>query len=194
MYTVVGNTKTRAFRVLWMLQELGQPYTSIPAAPASDDAKAHNPTGKIPALYDGDDMLTDSVAIMTYLADKHQALTAPAGTVERARQDAMTLWVIDEMDAPLWSFTKHSFIFPEDKRMPDMGEGLQNEYARTAARLETMLDGPFLMGDSFTLPDILAVHCMGWAHGLGFPPLGPKAKAYLKACRARPAFRAAAAG
>ena len=99
MYTVIGGTKTRAFRVMWMLEELGQPYDLNPAAPRSDEARKYNPSGKIPALVDGDEVLTDSVAVMTYLADKHGALTAPAGTPARARQDAMTFWLIDEFDA-----------------------------------------------------------------------------------------------
>lgn len=77
MYKVIGATKTRAMRVMWMLEELGQPYDHLPCAPRSDEAKQYNPSGKIPALVDGDDVLTDSVAIMQYLADKHGALTAP---------------------------------------------------------------------------------------------------------------------
>lgn len=193
MYKVIGTVKSRAFRVLWMLEELGQSYEIVPAPPASDLAKSFNPLGKIPALVDGDTVLTDSVAIMTYLADKHQMLTAPAGTPERAKQDAMTLWLVDEMDALLWTYTKHSFIIPEGDRLQNVGPALQAEYTKTCARIEEMLDSAFLMGDDITVPDLLAVHCMGWAHGVGFPPLGPKGKAYMKACRARPAFRAAGA-
>lgn len=34
MYTVIGGTKTRAFRVMWMLEELGQPYDLTPRHPA----------------------------------------------------------------------------------------------------------------------------------------------------------------
>ena len=39
MYKVIGSVKTRAFRVMWMLEELGQTYDIIPAAPASDEAR-----------------------------------------------------------------------------------------------------------------------------------------------------------
>ncbi|MEO0863627.1 MAG: glutathione S-transferase N-terminal domain-containing protein, partial [Pseudomonadota bacterium] len=85
MYHVIGTAKSRAFRVMWMLGELGQDYEVTPAMPRSEEIMAHNPLGKVPALKDGDDVLTDSVAIITYLADKHGALTAPAGTIARAR-------------------------------------------------------------------------------------------------------------
>ena len=84
MYRVIGTVKSRAFRVLWMLEELGQPYEMLPVPPRSEEARSFNPLGKIPALVDGDEVLTDSVAIMTYLADKHGGLTALAGTAARA--------------------------------------------------------------------------------------------------------------
>ena len=66
MYKVIGKAQTRTFRVLWMLEEIGQPYEHLPVAPASAEAKTYNPLGKIPALVDGAATLTDSVAIMTY--------------------------------------------------------------------------------------------------------------------------------
>ena len=58
--------------------------------PHSEQVLARNPSGKIPVLVDGGTTVTDSTAIMTYLADRHGRLTFPAGTVERARQDGYT--------------------------------------------------------------------------------------------------------
>ncbi|HEX9859341.1 MAG TPA: glutathione S-transferase, partial [Paracoccaceae bacterium] len=40
MYTVVGTAKSRAARVLWMLEELGQPFEHIPAMPGSAEITA----------------------------------------------------------------------------------------------------------------------------------------------------------
>ena len=191
MYTVIGATRTRSFRVMWMLEELGEDYTHVPAAPRSNEAKRYNPSGKIPALQEGDTILTDSVAIMTYLADKHGRLTAPAGTVERARQDAMTFWLIDEMDAILWSFAKHSFALPEEERLTPALQGLKTEFSRAAATLSNRLDGPFLMGSQLTVPDILAVHCINWSIGAGFPRIDDKLFRWAKSLRDRPAFNAA---
>lgn len=189
MYKVIGSTKSRAFRVLWMLEELGQPYEHISAAPRSPEALQYNASGKIPALVDGDAVLTNSVAIMTYLGDKHGALTAPAGTVERARQDAMTLWLIDEFDAILWSAAKHSFVLPEAQRNATIKDSLKFEFERAAQQLSDRLEGDFLMGDHLTIPDILACHCLNWAMSAKFPPTDDKLSAYAKALRDRPAFR-----
>ncbi|WP_299672152.1 glutathione S-transferase family protein [uncultured Roseobacter sp.] len=193
MYTVIGATKSRALRVLWTLEELGEPYTHIAAGARTDEARTYNPLGKIPALVDGDAVLTDSVAIMTYLADKHGKLTAPAGTVGRAHQDAMTLWLVDEFDAILWAAAKHSFVLPEERRVPAVKDALKFEFERSAAVLSDRLEGPFLMGDDITLPDILACHCLNWAVGAKFPRTDDKLFAYAKALRDRPAFQAASA-
>ena len=114
MYTLVGSAKTRAFRVLWCLEEMGLEYVHQPALPHAAEISEHNPTGKVPALLVGDDVVLDSVAIMQFLADKHGALTAKAGTLERAHQDSWSQFALDEMDAPLWTDGKHRFFLPDN--------------------------------------------------------------------------------
>ena len=158
--------------------------------PRSDEANKYNPLGKIPVLLDGDEVLTDSVAIMTYLGDKHGQLTAPAGTPARARQDALTFWLIDELDAILWTYAKHAFVFPEDRRVPEIKDSQKAEFERSAALLSTRLEGPFLMGDQMTHADILAVHCLNWSIGAKFPPVDDKLNNWAKTMRDRPAFKA----
>ena len=198
MYTVHGGVRSRTMRVLWMLEELGQPYEHVPSAPRSDAIRALNPSGKIPVLVEDGAALTDSVAIMTYLADRHGGLTHPAGTHGRARQDAITNMLIDEFDAILWAAAKHSFVLPEAERRPEAKEGLRAEFARSEAMLEAVLrgsGGPWLMGETFLLPDILAAHCLGWAVGAKFGPASGTLRDYMDRARARPAFgRAAARG
>lgn len=193
MYKVYGKVQTRAFRVLWMLEEIGEPYEFIDAGPHSEAVLALNPSGKVPVLQDGDDTLTDSVAIMTYLADKHGKLTFPAGTIKRAHQDALVHTILDEMDAILWTAARHSFILPEDQRVASVKPSLQWEFSRNLDRLAKRLNGPFLMGDRMTIADILCTHCLNWAHGAKFPVKNEAMLVYAKALRERDAFRRAQA-
>lgn len=65
MYKLVGNRATRAFRALWLLEELGVPYEHVPAAPRSEEVRAVSPLGKVPVLVVGDDVIADSTAILT---------------------------------------------------------------------------------------------------------------------------------
>ena len=189
MYTVIGHPRNRSFRVLWMLEELQQPYEVVVANPHSDALKTGNPGGKAPALRDGDVVIPDSVAIITYLADKHGACTHPAGTPSRAWQDAMTQFCVDEIEGALWTAAKNSFVHPEDIRCEGVVPVCQFEFARAMRTLEAhMAEREFIAGDMFTVPDLLLGHCARWAGNAGFAvPEGPVAD-YLKRTRARPAY------
>lgn len=189
MYKVYGSVTSRAFRVLWMLEEIGEPYDYIKAGPRSETVTALNPSGKVPVLTDGDAVITDSTAILTYLADKHQKLTFPAGTIERAHQDALTHAILDEMDAVLWTAARHGFILPEEHRVPDVKPSLKWEFTRNLDRLADRMVGPFLQGEQMTIADIIATHCMNWAIGAKFPVENEKMNAYAKAMRSRDAFK-----
>ncbi|AAV96661.1 glutathione S-transferase family protein [Ruegeria pomeroyi] len=189
MYKVYGRVKSRASRVLWLLEELGQPYEFVDVGPHDPQVKALNGSGKIPVLVDGDHVITDSSAIMTYLADKHGQLTYPAGTPERAKQDALLHTILDEIDGVLWVAARHGFVLPEDKRVPAVIDCAKWEFERNLARLESRLGAPFAMGDKVTIVDILLVHCLNWAFGAGFPITSDRIKAYGKEMRARPAFQ-----
>lgn len=191
MYKVIGTTKSRALRVMWMLNEIGEPYEQIKVVPRSDEARRYSPTGTLPALVDDNEVLTDSVAIMTYLADKHGKLTAPAGTIARARQDAMTLWLIDEMDTVLRSAAKFNVVLTANEPSTALQDTLKREFSRAAQTLSSRLEGAFLMGHTITLPDILACHCLNWAIGAKFPRTDLKLFLYAKGLRERPAFKAA---
>lgn len=189
MYTVIGNPRTRAFRAMWMLEELGEPYELEPVSPHSERARALNASGKIPILVDGDLEVADSSAILTYLADKHGALTHRAGTPARARQDAAMFQALDEIEGPLWAAAKHSFVLPEALRLTEMRGVAEKELARGLGLLTERLGaGPFVTGESFTIADLLIGHCLGWAKNAKFalPAEGPLAD-YMARVHGRPA-------
>lgn len=189
MYDVIGSSTSRAFRVMWLLEELGQPYTYIPEQPQSEMVRGLNPSGKIPILRDGDTTITDSTAILTYLADKHGALTYPAGTPERARQDSFTQTLLDEIETQLWVASRHSFILPKEKRVPEVKPTLMWEYERNMELMMARCKGPYLMGEMFTIPDIILTHCATWAKAAGFPTDNADLLAYIKTTRTRPGFQ-----
>ncbi len=194
MYKLIGSKKSRSFRVLWALEEMGLDYTLITESPRSDAVRALNPSGKIPAFMVDDQVLLDSVAIIQFLADKHNKLTFPAGTIERARQDGFMQFACDEMDGTLWTAARNSFILPEDKRVPAIKDTLRWEFDRSMNVLAQRLgDNQYLMGDTFTVADIVTTHCGTWARNASFEINDPKVNAYIDRCIARPAYKAAVA-
>ena len=188
-YTVYGSTRSRAFRVLWTLEELGVPYTHHGASPQSDEVLAVYPVGKIPVLVTEGQSISDSVAIMTFLTDRHGALTHAPGTVERAKQDAFVQAVNDEVDALIWTAARHTFVLPEDKRLPEVKDSLRWEFSRTQVWIADRMEGPYAMGDTLTFADFLLCHCVGWAQTAKFEITDERLLAHAEMMRARPAFK-----
>lgn len=189
MYEVYGAVASRAFRVMWALEELGQDYKFTKASPRDEVITAVYPAGKLPAMRVDDTILTDSSAIMTYLADKHGALTAPAGSLARAQQDAIFHLIIDEIDAVLWTGARHTFVLPEEQRLPEIKTSLRWEFNRNVNRLANRITTPFAAGNEFTICDILLTHCLNWAYSAKFEYESEKMKAYAKQMRERDAFK-----
>lgn len=192
MYKLLGNPKTRAGRVMWMLEELGVPYDLNPVNPHDPAVAAVNPTGKIPALIDGETVIFDSTAILFHLGDKHQRFTYPAGSPDRAKMMSVIFFATDAIEQPLWTMAKHSFVYPEDVRALDaVRPGARHEFANAMEALDRMLgDQEYVMGDDFTIADIILGHLGGWAKGSGFGADEGRVGAYMSRVRSRPAWKA----
>jgi glutathione S-transferase len=179
---------------MWMLHELGEPYklTSIP--PRDERLKSINPSRKVPVLKDGEDYVIDSVAICQYLADKHGQLTFKAGTIERAHQDSFTQFAVDDVELPLWVHAKHTFAIPEEYRVPDVKRACMYDFGRAMEALSQRLgEKTYVMGDIFTVPDLLLGHVGGWAMSVGWTIAEGNVSRYIARIRERPAFQAALA-
>lgn len=170
MLTVIGPKGGRVFRLIWALEELGLPYYHIVAHPHSDEMFAVNPLGQAPVLRDGSDILTDSLAIVNYLADRTGALTHATGTPERALMEARINFVLTEMEAPIWLMARHGFVLPKDQRVAGMRAVAEADFARAEAKFELLIgDKPYFAGDTFSLADIFAGDLARWAEEARIP-------------------------
>ncbi|MFN4166800.1 MAG: glutathione S-transferase family protein [Pannonibacter phragmitetus] len=194
MYKVIGVPQSRASRIYWLLEELGQPYETLSAKPHTPEVLAVNPAGKIPVLMDGDVALADSTAILHYLADKHGGCTFKAGTIDRAIQDSFTLFCLDDIEGPLWTSFKNTVKHPEGVRAPEVMRACKVELAKALDILAKRLGSKtYVMGDTFTVADIIITNCLMWGSSMpefGVPKEGPIAD-YVKRTTSRPAFKAA---
>ena len=192
MLKLYGAVKSRAMRPLWLLEELGEAFEWVPAAPRSETVLAVSPLGKVPVLVTDEGPIFDSVAQMTWLADRAGRFTHPAGSYARARQDGLTNTINETFDAVLWGYAKHSFVLPEAHRVPAVKDSLRWQFGRYAEVMAELIEGPCVLGAEPLIPDFLLAHCCGWAAGLGFD-LPDGLRAHMTAMRARPAFRRALA-
>ena len=190
--TVIGTAKTRGLRPLWVLEEIGLAYDQEAEFPRSDRAFELNPLGTVPILLDGDIKITDSIAMLYYLSDKTGQLTFPAGTQERADLDARINFLTTDLEAPLWVKAKHSFVLPEEDRVIEAKAPAQAEFHRAEARFATLLgDSEFLVGDRFTIADIVAGHLARWATNDGTGIENPIYAAYFERLKTRPSWQRA---
>lgn len=76
MITVHHLEQSRSFRILWALEELGQPYQiefyrRLPSFAAPPELKRVHPLGKAPILTDGGQPIAESAVILEYLQEQY---------------------------------------------------------------------------------------------------------------------------
>ena len=193
MYRIIGKLNTRAFRIAWMLEELGVDYKIEPVVPRSDIARGFNPSGKVPVLMVDDVAIIDSVAAIQFLADSHGLMSDKAGTLGRATQDSFTQFINDEFDAVLWTNARYEWNLPEKYQINAVRDGQIFLYEKALRTLETRFtNAPYLMGAQLSVPDIVLIQCLGWARVSRFEsPKSEKIRAYIKTCISRPAYQRA---
>lgn len=201
MITVYGFPRSRATRILWMMEELQQDFDYHPLNLEKGEHRsasflALNPGGKVPVIIDDELVVTESIAIMTYLGDRYgqgDLLPAP-GTALRARHDQWMSFVATELEQPLWTMGKHKFAIPAEYRVKEIFPTAAWELQ---VALQLFSDGlgeqAFILGDTFTAADIMLGHALFWAVGFEQPVTQQNLINYMQRMKDRPALQKARA-
>ena len=176
MIKLYGMAQSRSFRCLWALEEAGLAYDYLPVTLRSEpddlqsarhpDYLSLNPQGKVPTLVNGDLVLTESVAILYYIGRcaPESGLLPEGGMDVYAKLDELAMFVLAELEQPLWSNGKHRFALPEEQRIPQMLDTARYEFDKAVNTLDRLLpDTEFAVGSQFTIVDILLAHTFNWA-------------------------------
>ena len=160
MMKLYGTPPTRTLRVIWMLNELGLEYEQIPVALLQGehhqpDFLTLNPAAKVPVLVDGDQIITESAAIQLYLAEKYpQAGFIPSAVEERAQMYRWIFFLMTEIEPPLWRIARHTFLSPDEMRIPQDVDLARQECREMLAVLERhMQEREYLVGDRLSVAD-----------------------------------------
>ncbi len=199
MLTLWGGGTTRTLRAHWALHEAGLEYEAKLIGSRTGETQTEafrilNPKEKIPVLIDGDLVLTESAAIVTYIADTYATTLVPAPrTRERALYNQWLSFVQMELDAhTLYIIRKHrdlSHLYGEAPAAIDAAiEGFLKQVNVASQHLE---DRQYLVGDGFTGADLLLTVCLAWADAYEIG-LTPTLAAYSTTMRSRPAYKRAA--
>ena len=201
--TLYGLGRSRSFRVLWALEEVGAEYEylDLDMGSTADDGNLSstylklNPQGKVPTLIDDEFVLTESNAIVNYVAnfDGGEGFIPQANSRERAEYDELCFFIQSDFEQPLWTSGKHRFALPEEHRVPEILPTAVWEFEKSQTALKELVDlNHFAIGGHFTFADILLAHTIGWADSFKFP-VDQQLLAYRDRHFERPAVAAAVA-
>nr|WP_316653092.1 glutathione S-transferase family protein [uncultured Gellertiella sp.] len=209
MLTIYGVYRSRASRNYWMALELGLPCTSVPVIQArridapegagaplntlSPEFLAVNPMGQIPALRDGDLVLTESLAINLYLARKYPGPLSGQSIAEEADMTRWSFWAANEVEP-------HAvrIVLAHDAGIEQTEEGkvtiamARRGLKQAFAVLEQRLAATgHVVADRFTVADLNLAEVFRYAQSQqDLFDACPNLAAWLTRCQSRPAFRA----
>ena len=200
MLTLYGFGRSRSLRVAWALEEAGVPYDYRHVDARGGEQRlppflALNPGGKVPVLDTGEALLTESLAIVTWVGERFAPHLMPGSDPDaRAAHLRWGAFVIGELEQPLWTQAKHSYALPEAWRVPAVLDTARREWAVAAGLLSRGLgERPWIHGEAFTLTDVLVGHTLQWARLFDYPLGHDNLERYADAVAARPAWQAAVA-
>jgi glutathione S-transferase len=195
MLTLHHLLTSRSSRVIWLLEALGTEYELVTHKRdqnmrAQADLAAIHPLGKAPTIVDGDLVLTESSAILRYIAERYGngRFMPPAGTNARAKHDE---WL---------DYAESSLMMPVILKLSSLMGGGQNALVDFAGpEFEKVMDhvasgvspGPFLMGAELTLADMQISYCLSLIESAGLLQNRPVVSAYWQRLQAEPGFKRA---
>jgi glutathione S-transferase len=191
---IYGVPGSRAYRVLWMANELGLDYQQIPVHFSDGSANAPeylavNPNGRIPAIDDGGFKLWESMAINLYLAKKHDNGLWPKTIEGEAQALQWSFWVMTEVEKPALAALLHRMFLPEGKRDPKLADEGEQQLQKPLKVLdEALARTGYLVGSSFSVADLNVASVLSWARlaRVDFSAF-PRVKQWLAAALHRPA-------
>jgi len=174
MIILYGSGQSRSFRTLWALEESGLEYhyeavrigRRGESGTQSTRYKELNYQGKVPSLKDDDNVINETTAILNYIAalSPDKELIPTNNLILRANYDEICSFVITELEQALWTQAKHQFLLPKEYRITDIYNTVEWELNKAFDTLSHYLaDKNYIVGDQFTMADILIAHTLAWA-------------------------------
>jgi glutathione S-transferase len=161
--------------------------------------EAVNPNHLVPVLEDGSFRLTESSAILKYLADKTDSPLYPKDLQARARVNERMDWVNTQLCRDLAYGTVYPQIFPFHKRPSEEAQSVQLKWGCERAQgwlkvLDQSLlsaSNPYLCGAQITIADYFASAFVSLAEAIGSDLSGyPNVRAWLGRMKALPSWGA----
>lgn len=189
--------QVRDHRVRWILNEAGWPY-AIRLLDAVDqkspDHRALQPFGQVPTMEeDGRPPMFETGAIVWDVAERAGVLI-PTDPIMRAQVLTWYFAALNTIEAPLANVAEAEFFLPtEDDKAIRRPQALPFANRRLAELQSALGDRQWLVGDSFTVADLMMGSVLKIAASLELLDTFPALQAYQARCLDRPAYKQAIA-
>ena len=199
MITLHHCVSARSFRPLWMLEELGLPYTlrmlPFPPRALARHFLADNPLGTVPLLVDGDTRMTESAAMCQYLAARHSSGTLDVAVNDPAYGAYLNWLHMGEatLTFPQTLVLRYTHFEPADRLQPQVVEDYSRWFLSRLKAVDTALQQQdFLCAGRFTAADVSVHYALMLASHLGLALQFPDAvRRYHQRLEQRPAYQRA---
>ena len=185
------NPMSRARTIHWMLEEVGVPYRIELVNLQKSEQKlpaflAINPMGKLPTVTHRGVAITETGAIVTYLADAFPAAKLAPQLDEPARGTYLR-WMFFVAGCVDPGLIDKMLERPVPDRVVALGYGRVEDLINTMEKAIT--PGPYILGEHFSAVDLYMCAQIGF--GLMVKSIEPRPtfQAYLQRCTARPAYQ-----
>ena len=182
---------SRARTVHWMLEELGAPYRIELINLEKGEHKSAaflkvNPMGKVPAIVHRDAVVTETGAILTYLADAFPG-AGLAPSLADPRRGPYLRWMFFAAACIDGALIDRILSRPEPERSGAVGYG---KYEHVFDTLEKALTpGPYLLGEPFMTCDLFIAGQLGFGMMMKGVEPRPVFQAYVERSQARAAAK-----
>ena len=182
------NPQSRGAMIHWMLEEVGCPYRmevkQFGPDMKSPEYLAVNPMGKVPAIRHGDKVVTETGAILCYLADVFPAAKLAPPPAER---DAYYRWLFFVAGCCEPAMANKSVGWNPDTPELQVRFGY-GSYERTLETVAKTIEGRrYIAADHFTAADLYMASFLHWGMIFGIIEKRPAFEAYVQPHLARPA-------
>lgn len=190
----------RSFRPLWALEALGLDYDleMLPFPPRflKPEYLQTNPLGTIPFFEDGATHMTESAAIVEYLATRYRGQGAVDLAVDVAGPDygAWLNWLHygeATLTFPQTLVLRYTRLEPEERRQPKVAADYARWFVKRTVAVENALAGgnDWLCAGRFTAADISVGYALLLANTLGLgDELAPVVQDYWQRLKSAPGF------
>ena len=186
MITLFHCAQARSFRVIWALEEMGLAYDlrmlPFPPRAASPQYLELNPLGTVPLFLEGVARLTESTAILHYLAARHGPTPLAVAPGDEAYPAYLNWIAFGEatLTFPQTLVLRYGWTEPPERRLPQIVEDYGRWFfARLRAVTATVAESETLCAGRFTMADISVGYALLLAEAIGLDGrFAPPVRAY----------------